>query len=91
MPTRFNPPLETTRLRALWKASAAGSAERELLLEIARLHHVLVEARALADTIEQCWREEIGGKLVAIHQMRVLLGDEPGVVDWQAKVRVVSP
>lgn len=87
MPTRFPAPLDANRLRAIWKASPKDSPERELLLEIARLHRVLVDARILTDAIEKSWLETVGGKLVAIHRMRCLLDDEPAVLDWQAKAR----
>lgn len=91
MPPKLPDPLDANRLREIWKASAKDSTERELLLEIARLHRVLVDARILTDAIEKSWLETVGGKLVAIHRMRVLLDEEPGVVDWRAKVRAVSP
>lgn len=91
MPPRLTDPLDISRMRQLWKASAPGSTERELLLEIARLHRVLVDARNITNVIETAWRDTVGGQLVAIHHMRVLLDEEPGVVDWQAKVRRVLP
>lgn len=91
MPSIPTQPLDSAQLRQLWKASAPRSTERELLLEIARLHRVLVDARSLTDVFEKAWRETVGGQLVAIHEMRSLLDEEPGVVDWRAKVRVVSP
>lgn len=87
MKPRLNPPLDATRLREIWKASPQGSTERELLLEIARLHEVLVQARILTDGLEKAWMEVVGGRLVGLHQMRCLLDDEPAVLDWQAKAR----
>src|SRR5690606_16871973 len=91
MPPKLPAPLDANRLREIWKASAKDSAERELLLEIARLHRVQVDARILTDAIDKSRLETDGGKRVAIHRMRVLLDEGPGVVDWRAKVRVVSP
>ncbi|MFY3289087.1 hypothetical protein ACOTEE_27555 [Achromobacter xylosoxidans] len=74
------PPIPLDRLIALWKISLPVSIERELLSEISRLHGVLVEMRALTDTVEKAWAEECRSKLVAIHRMRLLLDEEPAIV-----------
>jgi len=86
MPFKFNPPLEQGRLRAIWKASAKGSTERELLMEIARLHRVLVMLRWSVDATEKAWRDEVGGRLAAIHHLRTLLDEEPAIVGQYLKV-----
>ncbi|MDZ5616688.1 hypothetical protein U2261_18885 [Achromobacter xylosoxidans] len=55
------------------------SLERKLLSEISRLHGVLIDMRALADTVEKTWAEGRRSKLVAIHRMRLLLDEEPTI------------
>lgn len=52
-----------------------------LLWEIRRMRETLVDVREYFDVIYQAWREEVGGKLVALERLKSLLGDEPAVIE----------
>ena len=49
---------------------------RLLLWEIKRLHNALRQADELRVSIEDAWRQEVGGTLVAIWSLRLLLANE---------------
>lgn len=63
-------------LRDMWKRYPEGHEMRRLILEIARCRHVFREANDLRATVQKVWSEDVGGHLVALHQLRLLLQEE---------------
>ncbi|MNY79446.1 hypothetical protein D3C86_2200920 [compost metagenome] len=49
---------------------------RRLVLEVERGRQVMAEVDSLYDTIQQAWRDKVGGQLVALHRLKQLLSDE---------------
>jgi hypothetical protein len=70
----FAPPtLEEMRL--LWRAYPDPDVRR-LLREIVHLRRVLAEVESLRQSIDTVWKEEVGGQLVALYQLRIRLQGE---------------
>jgi len=70
----FRPPtLEEMRL--LWR-SYPDPDVRRLLREVAHLRKVLAEVETLRQSIDNAWKAEAGGQLVALYQLRIRLQEE---------------
>jgi ATP phosphoribosyltransferase regulatory subunit HisZ len=70
----FAPPtLEEMRL--LWRAYPDPNVRR-LLREIAHLRGVLVEVESLRQSIDSAWKQDVGGHLVALYELRIRLQAE---------------
>jgi hypothetical protein len=89
-------PLMLAEMRRIWKAQP-DKTTRMLLLEIARLHSVLRHVDQLSATLASVWKQERGGTLTALHQLNLLLEQEPGVMEQKDRrsgdrsVRGVAP
>lgn len=77
------PPLTINQLRQMWRESTPGSPERRILLEIARLHHVLQEVSGLSRSIERAFYEETGMRMMALQSLKNLLMDEPAIINMR--------
>lgn len=60
----------------MWRRYPAGHEVRRLILEIARCRRQFRDAEGLRETVQSVWNEDIGGHLVALHQLRLILQDE---------------
>lgn len=56
-----------------------------LLWEIHRLRETLLSLERSRRVVQKAWREEVGGHLVALHDMRLKLQNEPVVVEARSK------
>lgn len=72
--------LTSQDLRAIWKRAPSPEV-RELLWEIHRMHGVLIACRDSVELIRAAWREDVGGRLVAIEMLRSALLEEPCVAE----------
>lgn len=71
----FVPP-SNAELREMWRRYPDGHEVRRLILEIARCRQRFRDAEDLRKTVQQVWSEDVGGHLVALHQLRLILQDE---------------
>ncbi|MCM2492708.1 hypothetical protein ACVCIH_05985 [Burkholderia glumae] len=87
------PPLEQKRLpefqqptraelRELWKLYPDNHVVRRTILELVRVQGRFHEAERLRASIQRVWNEDVGGQLVALHQLRLLLQEETRAADW---------
>jgi hypothetical protein len=85
-------PLMLAEMRRIW-VDQPDKTTRMLLCEIARLHNVLRSVDQLSATVASVWLQERGGTLTALHQLNLLLEQEPGVMEQKNRrsVRGVSP
>jgi hypothetical protein len=74
LPNFSSPSLE--ELRALWKRYRGNPDVERLILEVKRTHDVLLDVEDLYSSIEQAWRNEGLGHLVALYKLRILVLDE---------------
>ncbi|MBR8434705.1 hypothetical protein KDW37_28490 [Burkholderia cenocepacia] len=65
----------------MWCRYPAGHEVRRLILEIARCRKQFEEAEDLRKTVQKVWSEDVGGHLVALHQLRLILQDEARLAD----------
>lgn len=72
-------------LREIQARNRGNSDIRALLVEIKRMHEVIVRAELNRQVIDRVWKADVGGQLVALHEMRVLLMDEPCVREMAAR------
>ena len=68
-------PVKKDELRRMW-ADPKAEDVRRLTLEVERYRRVMEQIDAHHRSIQQVWREEVGGHLVALHMLRVLLQEE---------------
>jgi len=52
---------------------------RDLLAEIHRLHNILRDINHTRGIIEKAFLEAGGGRLMALHQLKIMLSNEPAV------------
>lgn len=69
-------PLTLNELRDIQARRLDDPDVRALLWEIKRLKGVIRMADDHREVIERAWREEVGGQLAGIWQLRVLLSNE---------------
>jgi hypothetical protein len=89
--SNFRPPI-VEEMRELW-LKHRDPAVRRLLLEIHHLRGVLVEVESLRESIDRVWKEEVGGQLVALYQLRCRLHEERvriGILSGSAATSAVS-
>ena len=77
-------PMMIVRLRQIW-VEYPDATSRALLKEIARLHDVLRSVDELSSTVAAVWMAERGGRLTALHQLNVLLEQEPAVMEQKVR------
>jgi hypothetical protein len=77
MPLR--PPLYKKQLQAIQYRHPGDEDVLALLWEVRRMRGTLHQIDECRLAIEKVWSQEVGGRLAAIHIMRTLLADEPGV------------
>ncbi|AMU14815.1 hypothetical protein A3203_17750 [Burkholderia cenocepacia] len=68
-------------LREMWRRYPEGHEVRRLILEIARCRHQFRDAEGLRKSVQKVWSEDVGGHLVALHQLRLILQDEARLAD----------
>lgn len=83
-------PLLNAELRALYEENPTPEL-RTALFEIHRLHSQLVKIDEARKTIQQGWDQLGGGGFVALHALKILLSDEPGLSDYRAPVNYGRP
>ncbi|MBU9227278.1 hypothetical protein KTE71_13195 [Burkholderia multivorans] len=79
MPRTILPDFESPtnkELREMWRRYPDRHEVRRLILEIMRCRHAFQDAERLRKSIQIVWSEDVGGHLVALHQLRLLLQDE---------------
>lgn len=72
-------PLEYSTLLEIHRTNRAGArcpTIHQLLLEIARLHQVVRNLESGFQSMRKVWREDVGGDIMGMHQMRVMLQHE---------------
>ncbi|MBN3751624.1 hypothetical protein G3N95_01635 [Paraburkholderia sp. Tr-20389] len=65
----------TAELPRLWRQHP-DPALRRLMLGIERIRRLFVEIEAYRVVVEQCWREEARGQLVALEKLRIIMETE---------------
>lgn len=70
----FAPPT-IEEMRLLWRAYPDPNVRR-LLREIVHLRGVLAEIEGLRQSIDRVWKDEVGGQLVALYELRIRLQTE---------------
>lgn len=89
--SNFRPPI-VEEMRELWLKHRDPDVRR-LLLEIHHLRGVLVEVESLRESIDRVWKDEVGGQLVALYQLRCRLQEERvriGILSGSAAAATVS-
>lgn len=71
-------PLSRDELIAIRDGNKRNADIRALLKEIKRQHRIILLVDSHLDVIDREFKEEVGGQLAALHQLRILLQDEKG-------------
>jgi hypothetical protein len=71
----FKPP-SAAELRALWRKYPEDEVVRRACLEVEHLRRVVDHIEGYRVSIERAWRDEIGGQLVGLYELRLLLSTE---------------
>lgn len=65
-------PVELEELRQIWTAYPNDDVRR-LALEVIRYRRVIAEVDGLYRSIQEAWKHEVGGDLVALYMMQQLM------------------
>jgi hypothetical protein len=71
----FSPP-SAAELRALWRKYPDDEAVQRACLEVEYLLRMIDHIEGYRLSIERAWKDEIGGQLVGLYQLRRLLSAE---------------
>lgn len=66
---------EHGELRLFWSCYKHDPDVRRLILEVQRSRRAIEEIRYFHGSIQNCWREEGQGQLVAMEKLRLLSGE----------------
>jgi hypothetical protein len=69
-------PQSAAKLRVLWRKYPDDETVRRACLEVEHQRRVVDHIEGYRVTIERAWKDEIGGQLVGLYQLRLLLSAE---------------
>ncbi|WP_414446873.1 hypothetical protein AB4851_08825 [Burkholderia sp. 22PA0099] len=69
-------------MRAAWRQYPEDHLIRRLILECVRTRRMFKDAEDHRRCIDKVWREDVGGEIVAMYQLRILLNDGCRLSDW---------
>ncbi len=75
LPEHFPAPT-VAELRALWRKYPDDATLQRVLMEIERLRGSVDRIEAFRESIERVWKDEVGGSLAGLYQLRILLAEE---------------
>lgn len=74
LPDNICPTADT--LRALWHKYPDDAEVHNAILELVRMRQLLEDVEGYRSVIESCWRQDVGGKLVALDNLGALVSGE---------------